>query len=69
MPHGAGSLAHRDLVPLTPPLVLPPILSAPWQPLELAALVHVAPRERTPDTLRARGPPNGVLEPEPSSRV
>ena len=69
MPHGAGSLAHRDLVPLTPPLVLPPILSAPWQPLEVAAVLCVAPGERTPDTLRARGPPLGARTPEPSSLV
>jgi hypothetical protein len=69
VPHGSGSLAHRDLVPLTPPLALPPILSAPWQPLELSASFCAAPRERTPDVLRARGPPIGARTPEPSSVV
>lgn len=66
VPHGAGSLAHRDLVPLTPPLVLPPILSAPWRPLVVAHVRCIAPSERTPETLRARGPPSGgqpTLEP------
>jgi hypothetical protein len=67
VPHGTSSLAHRDLVPLTPPLVLPPILSAPWRPVEVATILRVAPRERTPDVLRARGPPSGRPKPEPLS--
>lgn len=69
VPHGAGSLAHRDLVPLTPPLVLPPILSAPWQPLVVVSILRIAPRERTPRALRARGPPHGGLVREPPRLV
>ncbi|MEX1361704.1 MAG: hypothetical protein AB1Z98_01150 [Nannocystaceae bacterium] len=59
VPHGEGSLAHRDLLSLTAPPSLPPLSSAPWRPLPRPEPASLAPRRRTPETTRARGPPSG----------
>lgn len=58
--HGQHSLLHRGIAVLQPPPATPPVPEALLQRLESARPLFTGPRPRTPETLRARGPPTGT---------